>query len=100
MSKSQMAAQYAQDRQRALAERAAKRSNTGSSQDDAPATQGVFAQMQQSLAERGVKLGSVQETFNQLEEASSEWFNSMSKTVESQKRKALLGSVTGKLNPF
>jgi hypothetical protein len=45
-------------------------------------------------------LDGVQETFNQLGEASSEWFSSMTKTVESQKRKALLGSVTGKLNPF
>ena len=76
------------------------RSNTGGSQENTAAGQGVFAQMQQSLAERGVRLGGVQETFNQLEEASSEWFASMSKTVESQKRKALLSSVGGKLNPF
>jgi hypothetical protein len=56
--------------------------------------------MSQSLSERGAKLGGIQETFNQLGDASSEWYNSMTKTVEQQKRKALLGSVTGKLNPF
>ena len=83
-----------------MAERAANRSNTGGSQESTDAGQGIFAQMQQSLAERGARLGGVQETFNQLEEASSEWFASMSKTVESQKRKALLSSVGGKLNPF
>jgi syntaxin-binding protein 5 len=99
LSKSQAAAQYAQDRQRALADRAVQRSNTGSSQES-PASQGIFAQMSQSLSERGAKLGGVQETFNQLGDASAEWYNSMTKTVEQQKRKALLGSVTGKLNPF
>jgi hypothetical protein len=56
--------------------------------------------MSQSLSERGLKLDGVQERFNQLEEASNEWFNSMSKTVESQKRKALVGGITSKLNPF
>jgi hypothetical protein len=56
--------------------------------------------MQQSLNERGLRLDNVQDTFNQLGEASSEWFNSLSKTVEEQKRKALIGSVTSKLNPF
>jgi hypothetical protein len=56
--------------------------------------------MSQSLSERGAKLGGINEQFNQLGEASSEWFNSITKTAETQKRKALLGSVTGKLNPF
>lgn len=56
--------------------------------------------MTQSLSERGLKLDGVQDRFNQLEEASSEWFNSMTKAVESQKRKALIGGITGKLNPF
>ena len=56
--------------------------------------------MQQSLAERGARLGGVQETFNQLEQASSEWFAGMSKTMEDQKRKALFSAVGGKLNPF
>jgi syntaxin-binding protein 5 len=100
LSKSQATVQYAQDRQRALAERAAKRSNTESSQNSSSSTQGIFAQMSQSLSERGVKLDGVQERFNQLEEASSEWFNSMTKAVETQKRKALIGGITGKLNPF
>ena len=70
------------------------------SQESGPTTPGIFGQMQQSLNERGVRLGNVQETFEQLGEASAEWFNSLSKTVETQKRKALLGSVTSKLNPF
>ena len=69
--------------------------------------------MQQSLSERGVRLDGIQEQFSQLGEASQEWYESLSKTAESQKRKypptipfyiltirALLGSVTGKLNPF
>lgn len=68
--------------------------------------------MQQSLSERGVRLDGIQEQFSQLGEASQEWYESLGKTVESQKRKylpsslpyspirALLGSVTGKLNPF
>lgn len=99
LSKSQAAAQFAQDRQRALADRAVKRSNTASSQDSV-ANQGIFGQMQQSLAERGARLGGVQETFNQLEQASAEWFNSMSKTVESQKRKALFSGLKDQLNPF
>jgi len=70
--------------------------------------------MQQSLSERGVRLDGIQEQFNQLGEASQGWYESLTKTAESQKRKysplqmsssvltvrALLGSVTGKLNPF
>jgi len=56
--------------------------------------------MQQSLNERGVRLDGISETFNQLGESSTEWFNSVTKTAESQKNKALLSSLTGKLNPF
>ena len=112
ISKSQAAQQYSQDRQRVLAERAIKRSNTASSQESASSTQGIFAQMQQSLSERGVRLDGIQEQFNQLGEASQGWYESLGKAVENQKRKyalqpgnilidrALLGSVTGKLNPF
>jgi hypothetical protein len=99
LSKAQAAQQYAQDRQRALAERAGGRINTTEPQESV-AGQGIFAQMSQSLAERGAKLGGVSEQFNQLGEASSEWFNSMTKTVEKQKNKAILSSVAGKLNPF
>jgi len=76
-----------------------QRTNTAPLQESA-ASQGIFAQMQQSLAERGAKLGGVQEKFNQLEESSAEWFNSMTKSVETQKRNMLLSSVKGKLNPF
>ena len=83
-----------------MADRAAKRSNTDGSQEGTAAGQGIFAQMQQSLAERGAMLGGVQETFNHLEQASSEWFAGMSKSVESQKKKALFSAVGGKLNPF
>lgn len=99
-SKAQAAQQNAQDRQRALADRAVQRSNTASSQGSSAAQQGYFAQMTQAMNERGVRLQGAQDTFNQLGEATSEWFNSLSKTVEDQKRKALLSSVTGKLNPF
>jgi hypothetical protein len=62
--------------------------------------QGIFAQMTQSLSERGAKLGGVQDQFNQLGEASAEWFNSVTKTAEKQKNKAILGHIGGKLNPF
>jgi hypothetical protein len=77
-----------------------QRSNTASSQGSSAAQQGYFAQMTQAINERGVKLDGVQDTFNQLGEATSEWFTSLSKTAEDQKRKALLSSVTGKFNPF
>jgi len=43
--------------------------------------------MQQSLSERGVKLDGIQEQFNQLGEASQGWYESLTKTAESQKRK-------------
>jgi hypothetical protein len=43
--------------------------------------------MQQSLSERGVRLDGIQEQFSQLGEASQEWYESLSKTAESQKRK-------------
>jgi syntaxin-binding protein 5 len=100
LSKSQAAQQYAQDRQRALVERAARRSNTADSQTSSASQQGVFAQMSQAMNERGVRLEGVQETFNSIGETTSEWFNSLSKAAEDQKRKALFSSVTGKLNPF
>jgi len=92
LSKEQFAQQYAQDRQRALADRAAQR---GDAQEGA-ASQGIFAQMGQSLSERTAKLGGISETFGQLEEASANWYNNIAKTAEKEKRKALLGS----LNPF
>jgi len=93
LSKTQAAQQYAQDRQRVLADRAVKRSNTASSQDSASSSQGIFAQMQQSLSERGVRLDGIQEQFSQLGEASQEWYESLGKTVESQKRKYLPSSL-------
>jgi len=100
LSKSQAAQQYAQERQRALAERSVQRSNTASPQADATATQGVFAQMQHSLSERGERLGSLQDRFDEIGEATSEWFSGLSKSAESQKRKMLFSSVAGKYNPF
>jgi len=56
--------------------------------------------MTQAMNERGVRLEGVQDTFNSIGEATSQWFNSLSKTVEDQKKKALLSTVKGKLNPF
>lgn len=56
--------------------------------------------MSQSMSERAAKLGGISDTFGQLEQASSEWYNSIAKTAEKEKRKAIMGSITGKLNPF
>jgi hypothetical protein len=83
-----------------LAERVAQRSNTMSSQASQP--QGVFSQLSQGLSERTAKLGSIQDTFSSLEQASSEWYNSVAKTAEKEKNKAMFGSLTGinKFNPF
>jgi syntaxin-binding protein 5 len=96
LSKAQMAQQYSQDRQRALAERSAQRGGA----TEGAASRGVFAQMSESLSERAAKLGGISETFDQLGEASTNWYNSIAKTAEKEKRKALVGSITGKLNPF
>lgn len=86
--------QQQQLRAEASAERDAARR-----QQNAPAAaagEGVFANMARNMRERTEKLSFTTDTMDRLEESSASFADDVSKYVSQQKKKAILGGITGK----
>ncbi|KAI5855448.1 lethal giant larvae like, C-terminal-domain-containing protein [Tricharina praecox] len=94
-------AQQQQLRDSAAAEREAARrlQDPASAAQAGPAGQageGVFAGMARNMRERTEKLSFTTDTMDRLEESSASFAEDVSKYVSSQKKKAILGGITGK----
>lgn len=62
----------------------------------APVGEGVFANMARNMRERTEKLSFTTDTMDRLEESSASFAEDVSKYVNQQKKKAILGGITGK----
>ncbi|KAF8250278.1 hypothetical protein K440DRAFT_541850 [Wilcoxina mikolae CBS 423.85] len=80
----------------ANAERDASRRGGQASDNGGASGEGVFANMARNMRERTEKLSFTTDTMDRLEESSASFAEDVSKYVSQQKRKALLGGITGK----
>lgn len=90
--KQQQAARTAANAEREASKRGGQASDGGAGGSG----EGVFANMARNMRERTEKLSFTTDTMDRLEESSASFAEDVSKYVSQQKRKALLGGITGK----
>ncbi|SLM36526.1 WD40/YVTN repeat-like-containing domain [Lasallia pustulata] len=83
----------AEEQQRRIAGRPAPSAPSAASGQD----EGYWAYMQRQVQERTERLGIMGDSMDMLEENSSGWANDVSKYVNQQKRKVILGAIGSKL---
>lgn len=96
MSKRMIEQARADERQRQRESRPGASSSSTTTAQSSPAAgqdEGYWAYMQRQVNERTEKLSVVSESMDQLQERSAGWAKDVSKYVNQQKRKAVLGGV-------
>ncbi|KAA8913927.1 lethal giant larvae like, C-terminal-domain-containing protein [Sphaerosporella brunnea] len=96
MSRKQQLAERAAAQAEKGAQRAAAVASSSAAASSSGGGEGVFAGMAKSMKERTEKLSFTTDTMDRLEESSASFAEDVSKFVSQQKRKALLGGLTGK----